>query len=56
MREGQRENNIILKAIAMNSPQFRHESAALSLTREKRKEKERRTKKQKLNTETQTDE
>lgn len=40
-REGGRENNIILKAITMNSPQFRHESAPLSLTRGK-KEKEKK--------------
>lgn len=36
------ENNIILKAITMNSPQFRHESIALTLTggkKEKEKEK-----------------
>lgn len=26
------ENNIILKPITMNSPQFRHESRALTLT------------------------
>lgn len=32
---GERQNNIILKAITMNSPQFRHESAPLSLTRGK---------------------
>lgn len=32
---GEGENNIILKAITMNSPQFRHESAPLSLTKRK---------------------
>lgn len=45
--ESERENNIILKAITMNSPQFRHESAPLSLTaggkkRKKRKRREER--------------
>lgn len=43
------ENNIILKAITMNSPQFRHESTPLSLTRgkkEKDKKSEGRGKKQ----------
>lgn len=41
-RVSERENNIILKAITMNSPQFRHESAPLSLTggRKKRERKE----------------
>lgn len=40
------ENNIILKAITMNSPQFRHESIALTLTggkKEKEKEKKKHT-------------
>lgn len=40
----ERENNIILKAITMNSPQFRHESAPLSLTGGKKKEKEKEKK------------
>lgn len=35
----ERENNIILKAITMNSPQFRHESAPLSLTGGKKRER-----------------
>lgn len=46
-RERRRENNIILKAITMNSPQFRHESVPLSLTggkKRERKEKEGRNK------------
>lgn len=34
-----RENNIILKAITLNSPQFRHESEPLSLTRGKENER-----------------
>lgn len=42
-RVSKRENNIILKAITMNSPQFRHESAPLSLT-VGGKEKERKKK------------
>lgn len=37
LREG--ENNIILKAITLNSPQFRHESTPLSLTRGRKKKK-----------------
>lgn len=40
----ERENNIILKAITMNSPQFRHESAPLSLTGGKKKRKKRKKK------------
>lgn len=41
MGERERQNNIILKAITMNSPQFRHESTPLSFTRGKEmKEKE----------------
>lgn len=39
-----RENNIILKAITMNSPQFRHESSPLSLTVGQKKEKEKKKK------------
>lgn len=42
--EQARENNIILKAITLNSPQFRHESIALTLTGGKR-EKEKGEKK-----------
>lgn len=34
-----RENNIVLKAITLNSPQFRHESEPLSLTRGKENER-----------------
>lgn len=46
----ERENNIILKAITMNSPQFRHESAPLSLTRgEKRGKKRKRREGKKKN-------
>lgn len=60
-RKRERENNIILKAITMNSPQFRHESAPLSLTggkKRERKEKGKREKKKKKprHTETHTDE
>ena len=40
----ERENNIILKAITMNSPQFRHESAPLSLTGGEKKRKKRKKK------------
>lgn len=51
------ENNIILKAITMNSPQFRHESIPLTLTgggKEKEKEKEKKTHNDKRTNEWQT--
>lgn len=58
LSERERENNIILKAITMNSPQFRHESIPLSLTGggEKRKKREKKGKKKKQHTEEHTDE
>lgn len=57
--ERERQNNIILKAITMNSPQFRHESTPLSLTRGKEmKEKgeKKEEEKEKQHTEEHTDE
>lgn len=53
--EQARENNIILKAITLNSPQFRHESIALTLTGgKKEKEKGKKTHNDKRTNEWQT--